>query len=153
MQRTAAAGLIASLLALLAAAGSGDAAVVDVHIQNSVFVPSNITIDPGDTLNFINDDSLAHDVTFEAGFGSGAAGSLAASANWSHVFATNGTFKFRCQVHSANFDSGMVGRVQVGAAAAPPPAPSGGFLPGFELLGAIAAVGFAGFAVSRRRNS
>lgn len=151
MRRIAAASLLAGFLALFASAGTGAAAVVEVHIQNGAFVPNNISIEANDTVTFINDDSFAHDVTFEAGFGSGAAGGLATGANWSHVFAANGTFKFRCQIHSGNFDSGMVGRVQVGPAAPPPPAPSGGFLAGFEVVGAIAAVGLVAVLTARAR--
>jgi len=91
-----------------------------------------------DTVVFINDDSFAHDVIFEAGFGTGAAGSLPAAGNWSHTFNESGTFRFRCQLHSANFDTGMVGKVIAGTPSAPPPAPKS---PGFEVLGVVGALG------------
>ena len=138
-------GLLLSASAL-AAAGSVSAATVDVHLSNAMFVPATIAINANDTVNFINDDSFAHDVTFEAGFSSGATGSVAPGHNWSHTFTTDGVFRFRCTIHSTNFDSGMVGKVTVGATPAPPKSP------GFELAGALAAVAAVALIATRLRN-
>ncbi len=128
------------------------AATVQVHIAASTFAftPSTVNITAGDTVEFVNDDSMAHDVTFEAGFGSGATGSLTPGSHYNHTFAANGAFKFRCTVHSSDFASGMHGEVQVGPVATAPPTqiPKS---PGFESLGALAAIGAAAVVVWRRR--
>ncbi len=148
LRRTPAAAGIAVATLLLIALPAAQAAAVTVHISGAQFQTTTVNIVPNDTVVFVNDDSFAHDVTFEAGFGSGASGSLAAGANWSHKFNDTGTFRFRCQVHSANFDTGMVGKVQVGTTAAPPPAPPKS--PGFEVAGVLAALGLVALARVRR---
>jgi MYXO-CTERM domain-containing protein len=137
----------AAAFALIALPGA-QAAAVTVHISGALFQTTTVSIAASDTVVFVNDDSFAHDVTFEAGFGTGAAGSLAAGGNWSHQFNENGTFKFRCQTHSTNFDTGMVGKVQVGPTAAPPPKS-----PGFELFGVVAALGLVALLRVRPRRS
>lgn len=126
-------------------------ATITVHILNAAFSPATVNIHNNDTVVFINDDSFDHDVLFEAGFGSGAAASLHAGANWSHTFTTYGTFKFRCQTHSTNFDTGMVGKVVNPDPNAPPPPPPKS--PGFELPAAIAAIGAVAFIAARRRSA
>jgi len=130
---------------LVATVGGAQAATIEVHISNAMFGQTTVVANPGETVTFVNDDAFAHDVLFEAGFGTGAPGSLGPGASWSHVFDTNGTYRFRCQTHSSNFDAGMAGKVVVGAAG-PPPAKS----PGFGLLGALAALAVAGARGLRR---
>jgi plastocyanin len=147
--RAAAAASIATAALVLALSGAASAAEVVVHISNAQFQTNPVNIQANDTVKFVNDDSFAHDVSFEAGFGTGAAGSLAPGANWSHTFSAAGTFKFRCQLHSTNFDTGMVGQVVVGAASPPPPAAP---TPGFEWGAALAAIGACAL-VSRRLRS
>ncbi len=142
-------GLLAAAAAI-GAAGGASAATVTVHIQNAEFKPSTVNANVNDTVVFINDDSFDHDVLFEAGFGTGAAGSLHAGANYTHVFAANGSFRFRCQTHSTSFDTGMVGQVVVAQPGAnPPPAKS----PGFELPLALAAVGAVALVARRFRSA
>lgn len=138
-KRTAAILLGAAALVLAALPAVG-AATVTVHISGAQFQTTTLNIAPNDTVVFVNDDTFAHDVTFEAGFGTGGPASLAVGANWSHTFNENGTFKFRCQLHSATFDTGMVGKVVVGTPGAQVPPKS----PGFEVIGALAALGAAG---------
>jgi plastocyanin len=46
-----------------ALAGGGDSDVVVVRIKNLAFVPSVITVRPGTTVRWINEDPFAHDVT------------------------------------------------------------------------------------------
>jgi len=121
------------------------AATTEVHLKDAEFHPSSVSILAGDDVLFINDDPYAHDVLFEAGFGTGASGTLASGANWSHTFDTNATYRYRCQVHSNDFQFGMVGSVVVG-----PPTPPRPKAPGFELLAAVCAVG-VGALLTRRR--
>ncbi len=86
---------------------------IEVRGTALTFNPGELEVATGDTVVFVNNASFAHDVLFEAGFGSGAPSSLAAGATWAYIFNTAGTFRFRCQLHSGNFDSGMVGRIVV----------------------------------------
>jgi plastocyanin len=145
------AAALAVLIAFAVPMGAS-AATVQVHLAAGTFAfsPANTNISAGDTVEFVNDDTMAHDVTFEAGFNSGAAGAFAPGAHYNHTFATNGTFKFRCTIHSTDFASGMVGVVQVGPVATAPPAQTPKS-PGFETLGALAAIGAAAVVVLRRR--
>jgi plastocyanin len=103
-----------------------------VEMKNAQFTPAQLQVEPGDTVTWINNDTFGHDVLFEDGFGSGAAGAIAAGATYTHTFTENGTFRYRCQVHSAGFTGGMVGTIVVGDGGQEPPPPAPGFLPGFE---------------------
>jgi plastocyanin len=146
----AAAGL--AVLTAFAFSMGASAATAQVHIAAGTFAftPSSVNISAGDTVEFVNDDTMAHDITFEAGFGSGATGSLTPGSHYNHTFATDGTFKFRCTVHSSDFASGMHGVVQVGPATTAPPAQTPKS-PGFETLGALGAIGAAALVVWPRR--
>lgn len=146
-RRNAGAILVAAAALLVAATQGAQAATVEVRLSGAQFEPATINVAVNDTVVFINDDSFAHDVAFEAGFGTGAAGSLPAGGNWSHTFNESGTFRFRCQLHSASFDTGMVGRVVAGTPSTPPPAPKS---PGFELMGVLAALGLVAAMRLRR---
>ncbi len=145
--------LAIAVVGSLAASGSSTAATVEVRLAGAVFTPSTININASDTVVFVNDDTIAHDVLFKDGFGSGTVAGLAPGANWSHTFASNATFefKFRCQVHSGNFDVGMVGKVVVAGSTPPPPQPPKS--PGFEILGVIVAVGAAALFARRPRRA
>jgi len=86
---------------------------VEIRGVDLAFVPAQLEIATGDTVVFVNNASFTHDVAIEGGPSTGGPGSLAALASFSHTFNLTGTFRFRCQLHSANFDSGMVGRIVV----------------------------------------
>ena len=83
--------------------------------KNIEFVPANITITVGQTITWVNQDPVAHDVTFQAGFGSGGLGSQAPGTTYSYTFTQPGVYPYRCQVHSSGFNKGdgMVGEVVV----------------------------------------
>jgi PGF-CTERM protein len=140
---------ITAAAAWLALAGAASAAnfAVEITGTNIVFTPATLTLQVNDTVTWYNNGSMAHDVTFEDGSGTGA-GALAIGANYSKTFTSAGAFKYRCTLHSGNFDTGMVGAITVqGASPPPPPAKS----PGFEFLGALAALGAVAFVAARRR--
>lgn len=86
-----------------------------VSEKNVQFVPANITITVGQTVTWVNNDPFAHDVTFQAGFGSGGIGSQPGGATWSYTFTQPGVYLYRCQVHSPDYTHGMVGEVIVKA--------------------------------------
>jgi len=66
--------------------------------------PSTVTAETGDDVTFTWVGS--HNVSFEDGSGS-------ATSGFNKSFDTAGSFKFRCTIHSTDFDSGMVGVVNV----------------------------------------
>ena len=51
-----------------------------------------------------------HNVTFEDGQTSS---STKSTGTHQRAFSASGTFRYRCTIHSSNFDSGMVGSVVV----------------------------------------
>lgn len=68
-----------------------------VHIKNFAFGPDTVTIKPGDTVRFVQDDETSHTVTAsDKTFDSG---NLDRRATWSHMFATAGTYTYACSYH------------------------------------------------------
>jgi plastocyanin len=154
------AGLLVAVVAMALAAvsipagaapGTYVAGEKTVEMSNLKFVPSSLTINKGDKIIFVNKDTMCHDVEIEGGPNSGAVCGMLVGSNWSHVFETVGTFKFRCRAHSSDFASGMVGSVTVLDPNAPPPPPQK--TPGFEIVALLGALALASslFAVARRR--
>ncbi len=97
---------------------------VSVSIGDSVYVPSSITVAPGGTVTWTNNDDRAHTVTAnDRSFDSGI---MAAGATWSRTFPNGGTFAYFCELHPD-----MTGSVVVSASTGgggggttpPPPAP------------------------------
>jgi plastocyanin len=89
-------------------AGSGEA---QVTMRNRTFQPAEITVAPGTTVTWTNDDSFAHTVT------SGTRGSptdlfdsgnVAGGESFSFTFDQPGTYPYFCRIHS-----GMDGTVIV----------------------------------------
>ena len=69
-----------------------------VHIASFAFQPANLTINAGDTVTFVNDDTVSHTVTAtDKSFDSG---NLDQNAKWSHRFDAAGTFNYACSYHS-----------------------------------------------------
>ena len=86
---------------------------IEIRGTDLAFLPAQLEIATGDTVVFVNNASFTHDVAIDGGPSTGGPGSLAALASFSHTFNTAGTFRYRCQLHSGNFDSGMAGRIVV----------------------------------------
>lgn len=122
-----------------------------IEMMNIEFDPKELHIEPGQTVVWINNATFAHDILFEAGFGSGGAASMDPGATYSHTFSENGTYRYRCQVHSANFDAGMVGVITVGTVEDPAPQPSPGFDASVVALAFVGALLAAGIFGSRRK--
>ncbi len=97
--------VLASAAMLAGAAGAGaqgqsspaPAAVVIVHIKNFAYVPASVTIKPGDSVQFVNDDSTAHTAT--ASDKSFDSGNMDQNAKWAHAFKTAGTYAYICTYH------------------------------------------------------
>lgn len=91
-----------------------------VHMAGRVFRPASVTIDVGQAVVFLNDDTRDHTAT--ARDGSFDTGTLAPGARATRTFRTPGTFAYFCVIHPD-----MVGTVSVrgaGGATPPPPPPA-----------------------------
>jgi plastocyanin len=74
------------------------AAPVVVHIKNFAYDAATVTIKPGDTVQFVNDDSTPHTVTAtDKSFDSG---NMDQNAKWSHTFKDPGTYAYICTYHT-----------------------------------------------------
>ncbi|MEL4106625.1 plastocyanin/azurin family copper-binding protein [Oscillospiraceae bacterium WX1] len=75
-----------------------------VNIQNFEFQPAEITVNKGETVTWINQDSAGHDVvgnSFKSDI-------LQKGQSFQQTFNETGTFEYRCPIHS-----GMAGKVIV----------------------------------------
>ena len=105
--------MIATALAVPFLPTARAAATVSVEIVNLSFNPSSITIAPGDTVIWYNNESATHhSVTSDTGVTpSFNSGEIVAGTSWSHTFDTEGTFTYHCMYHPS-----MHGTVIVGSA-------------------------------------
>jgi plastocyanin len=70
-----------------------------VKMAGMAFYPLTLTVAAGTTVTFLNNDNTTHTVTDDGGtFDSG---NIAAGANYKHTFATGGTIKYHCKIHSS----------------------------------------------------
>jgi plastocyanin len=88
----------AVILGYFVAVPLANAATVAVTINNYTFMPAKITVHPGDTVTWTNQDSIPHTATSLDGktFDSGA---IDPDASWSYTFAKAGTYPYRCSIH------------------------------------------------------
>ena len=75
----------------------GHATTHQVTIKNFGFEPSNLTINAGDTVVFVNEDGAPHTAT--ADNGSFDTGNLRRGQEASLSFSAGGTFSYFCAVH------------------------------------------------------
>ena len=83
----------------------------EIKDSGSTWSPSTLTIEAGDDVKW--NWAGFHNVRFEDGTRSG---DPQLGGSFEKTFATPGTFKFRCEQHSADFSSGMVGTITVNQA-------------------------------------
>lgn len=90
--------VLAASMATTLGATSALAATETVTINNYTFVPATITVHPGDTVTWTNQDSIPHTATSLDGksFDSGA---IDPGSSWSFVFAKAGNYNYRCEIH------------------------------------------------------
>ncbi len=82
-----------------------------VSLQNFAFAPKVLTIAPGTTVEWQNDDTTAHTVT--ADNGSFDSGNMAQGATFKFTFAKAGTYAYYCQYHGGPGGQGMAGQIVV----------------------------------------
>ena len=88
--------------------GGGSATAVSVC--DNFFAPAASTIAVGATVTWTWRGANQHNVTFEDGQGSSA---TQTSGTHARTFPASGTFRYRCTIHSTDFNTGMVGSVTV----------------------------------------
>jgi plastocyanin len=84
----------------------------EVSMQNTQFNPANVNVKAGETLTWVNDDSVPHDVDGSGPggkFSSGPAGGMAEGDRFSFTFEEPGKYEYVCRVHAP----GMAGTVTV----------------------------------------
>ena len=89
----------ASAAPAASAAGSPAAAGTGVTIKGFAFSPTTLTVSPGTTVVWTNEDSTGHTVT--AVDGSFDSKTLDSGATFSQAFPTAGTFAYHCTIHSS----------------------------------------------------
>jgi plastocyanin len=93
------------------AGGGGGGA--QVSMQNIQFDPKNITVKPGETITFTNDESVPHDVHKQSGpggdFASGPDGGMQQGDTFDLKLDKPGKYEYVCHVHAP----GMAGTITV----------------------------------------
>lgn len=105
------------LVALLCAANSGHAVTHEVVLSGLSFIPSQLTIQVGDTVRWRNQSGFHDVVADDASFSSGPA--TTAPFTFEVTFDTPGTFGYFCSIHGGP-GSGMAGTIIVEGTAPPP---------------------------------
>ena len=83
-------------LGAVADSSTGSAAAV-VHTKDFVYAPASLTVKTGDSVQFVNDDQVAHTVTAtDKSFDSG---NMDQHATWTHTFSKAGTYAYLCTYH------------------------------------------------------
>ncbi|AJF62526.1 MAG: Blue (Type 1) copper protein [archaeon GW2011_AR20] len=71
---------------------------INVKITGFAFSPAELTVKVGDTVTWVNEDSVKHTVTSDSG-SELSSPLFAKSETYSHTFNTPGTFAYHCNVH------------------------------------------------------
>lgn len=72
--------------------------VADVAIVDLSFQPATLTIKPGTTVRFTNNDGFGHTVT--ATDNSYTSGTIASGTSYTHWYDTAGSYTYHCTIHS-----------------------------------------------------
>ena len=91
--------------------GTPSGGVTKVSMHSIQFDPKTVTVKKGTTVEWVNDDSVNHDVTKRTGPGpnfSSGTGNLAGGDTYKMTFNTAGTIEYECTVHP-----GMTGTIVV----------------------------------------
>jgi plastocyanin len=90
--------LASALLATVLGAAPSLAATETVTINNYTFTPATLTVHPGDTVIWSNQDSIPHTATSIDGK-SFDSGTIDPGDNWKFVFSKAGRFDYKCSIH------------------------------------------------------
>ena len=83
--------------AMLVSATAANAADHIVTIKGFAFAPANLTIEAGDSVTFVNEDSAPHTATDKAGAFD--TGRMSSGQQSTLTFGGAGTFDYFCEIH------------------------------------------------------
>jgi plastocyanin len=93
--------------------GGGGGGGVQVSLKNIQFNPKDVTVKPGETITFTNDEAVAHDVHKQSGpgpdFASGGDGGMQEGDTFELKLDKPGKYDYVCHVHAP----GMAGTITV----------------------------------------
>jgi len=72
----------------------------NIEIRSFAFVPSEITINVGNTLTWVNNDLVPHTITSDSGTELNSP-TLSKGKTFSYTFNTAGTYEYHCSIHSS----------------------------------------------------
>jgi plastocyanin len=104
---------LAGLVVLATAAPHANAATTQVDMKDNVFIPADITIQPGDTVSWLNKGRSPHNVTY--GDGSKQSPTIEPGKTYELTFPTASTIYYYCSFHSSGPGKGMAGVIKVGS--------------------------------------
>jgi plastocyanin len=85
----------------------------EVSMEGTQFSPSDVSVSAGDTITFVNNESVAHDVHKSSGpgedFASGESGGMQEGDTFELTLDEPGTYEYVCDVHAP----GMAGTITV----------------------------------------
>lgn len=90
---------VVAALALSFAASNAFAEDVTVTQEDKAFSTKNITIKVGDSITFVNNDSVTHNVYSRSKGNKFDSGAQTPNSSMSQVFSTPGKVKVRCAIH------------------------------------------------------
>jgi plastocyanin len=111
----AALALVATLALAPSAGAQGQ--TMTVSIKNFAFNPPNMTVAPGTTVTWVNNDQTAH--TSTADDGTWDSGTLQPGKSFSFTFNQAGTYTYHCMIHPNMTGTITVGGGGGGASASP----------------------------------
>ncbi len=77
-------------------AAGGTAPAVVIHIKNFAFDPAQVSVKQGQTVEWVNDDTVSHSIKF----GSFSSQTLASGASFTHTFSeAPGDYAYSCGIH------------------------------------------------------
>jgi plastocyanin len=94
-----AAMLATAMLVVAPALAQGNATTEVVTMQGLEYTPSEITVAPGTTVRWVNQDQADHTVTSDEPGGPLDSGVLGEGQSFEYTFETPGTFTYFCEIH------------------------------------------------------
>src|SRR5436305_30733 len=91
--------LLATAAAMVALATLAYAADVKVNQVNKSFDPGDLTIKAGDTVDFVNSDTVTHNVFTRGSPQDFSLGSMKPGDDKAVTFSTAGVYEVRCAIH------------------------------------------------------
>ena len=89
---------VAAALMLVSGGATGAAEIVLTQ-KAKKFDQKTVSIKKGDTIKFVNKDSITHNIHSRSAPDKFDLGAQKPGTEFKHVFAKNGTFKVRCAIH------------------------------------------------------